>query len=129
MRIFKIIIALSFLTILFGCATGSSIVTGKVRPAISPSEVKIYLDPPSKYETIGIVEASSDVEFSTQAAQDRTINELKSQAAKIGANGVLLLNTGDKSGEMVGFYSGGVFYGGTSETKTAKGKAIFVIQE
>jgi hypothetical protein len=129
MRIFKIIIALFFLTVLFGCATGSSIVTGKVRPAISPSEVKIYLDPPSQYETIGIVEASSDVEFSTQAAQDRVINELKAQAAKIGANGVLLLNTGDKSGEMVWFYSGGVFYGGTSETKTAKGKAIFVIQE
>ena len=129
MRIFKIIIALSFLTVLFGCAKGSSIVTGKVRPAISPSEVKIYLDPQSQYETIGIVEACSDVEFSTQAAQDRAINELKLQAAKIGANGVLLLNTGDKSGEMVGFYSGGVFYGGTSETKTAKGKAIFVIQE
>ena len=129
MRIFKIIIALSFLPVLFGCSTGSSIVTGKVRPAISPDEVKIYLDPPSQYETIGIVEASSDVEFSTQAAQDRTINELKSQAAKIGANGVLLFSTGDKSGDMVGYYSGGVFYAGTSDTKTAKGKAIFVIQE
>ncbi|PIQ93566.1 MAG: hypothetical protein COY75_03130 [Nitrospirae bacterium CG_4_10_14_0_8_um_filter_41_23] len=126
---FKIIIALSFLVVLFGCAIGSSIVTGKVRPAISPGEVKIYLDPPSQYETIGIVEASSDVGFSSQAAQDRAINELKAQAAKIGANGVLLLNTGDKSGEMVGFYSGGIFYAGASETKTAKGKAIFVIQE
>ena len=114
MRVVKIITALFFLTVLFGCATGSSIVTGKVRPAISPSAVKIYLDPPSQYETIGIVEASSDVEFSTQAAQDRVINELKSQAAKIGANGVLLMNTGDKSGEMVGFYSGGIFYAGTS---------------
>ena len=103
--------------------------TGKVRPAISPSEVKIYLDPPSQYETIGIVEASSDAEFSTQAAQDRVINEIKSQAAKIGANGVLLLNTEDKSGEMVGFYFGGVFYAGTSETKAAKGRAISVNQE
>jgi len=129
MRILKIIIALSFLTVMFGCATGSSIVTGKARPAISPSEVKIYLDPPSQYETIGIVEASSDVEFSTQAAQDRVINELKSQASKIGANGVLLMNIGDKSGEMVGFYSGGIFYADASETKTAKGKAIFVVKE
>ncbi len=129
MRMFRIIVALSLLVVLFGCATGSSIVTGKARPAISSSEVKIYLDPPSQYETIGIVEASSDVEFSTQAAQDRAINELKAQAAKIGANGVILLNTGDKSGEIVGFYSGGLFYAGASETKTAKGKAIFVIQE
>lgn len=115
MRIFKIIITLSFLSVLVGCATGSSIVTGKVKPAISPGEVKLYLDPPLRYDTIGIVEASSDVEFSTQAAQDRVINELKVQAAKIGANGVLLINTG--------------FYGGPDETKTAKGKAISVIQE
>jgi hypothetical protein len=129
MRVLKIITILFSLAVLFGCASGSSIVTGKARPAINPSEVKIYIDPPSQYETVGIVEASSDVEFSTQAAQDRTISELKSQAARIGANGVLLMTTGDKSGEMVGFYSGGVFYAGASETKTAKGKAIFVIQE
>ena len=125
----RTIVALSFLVALLGCATGSSIVTGKVRPAISPSEVKIYLDPPSQFETIGIVEASSEVEFSSQAAQDRAINELKKQAAKIGANGVLLLNTGNKSGDMAGFYSGGVFYAGASQTKTATGRAIFVIQE
>ena len=126
MRMFKIAIALLLIGVLFGCATGSAIVTGKARPAISPSEVKIYLDPPSQYETIGIVEASSDVEFSSQAAQDRTISELKSQAAKIGANGIILLHSGEKSSDMVGFYSGGVFYAGTEETKTARGKAIYV---
>jgi len=129
MQTCKLPLALSSLLVLLGCATGSSVVTGNVRPAISPTEVRIYLDPPSKYETIGLVDASSEVEFSTQAAQDRAINELKAQAAKIGANGVLLLNTGDKTGDMVGFVSGGVFYGGATESKTARGRAIFVIQE
>jgi uncharacterized protein YbjQ (UPF0145 family) len=129
MRVAKIITALFFLTILVGCATGSSIVTGKAIPATSLRAVKIYIDPPSQYETIGLVEASSDVELSTQAAQDRAINELKSQAAKIGANGVLLMTAGDKSGGMVGFYSGGIFYAGTTDTKIAQGRAIFVIQE
>ena len=129
MKLFKVAVSVAFLIALFGCATGSSIVTGKVRLAINPSEVKLYLEPPTKYETIGIVEASSEVEFSSQAAQDRAIQELKAQAAKIGANGVLISNTGDKSGDMVGFYSGGVFYAGASETKTARGNAIFVIQE
>jgi|GEM_PF-651514 len=119
MHVYKIITTFFVLIALFGCATGSSIVTGKVRPAINPTEVEIYLDPPLEYDTIGIVEASSDVEFSTQAAQDRVINELKSQAAKIGANGVLLMTTGDV------FYSGG----SGSETKTAKGKAIFVLPQ
>ena len=129
MKMFKAAVSVAFLITLFGCATGSSIVTGNVRPAINPSEVKLYLEPPTKYETIGIVEASSEVEFSSQAAQDRAIHELKAQAAKIGANGVLISNTGNKSGDLVGFYSGGFFYAGASETKTARGNAIFVIQE
>jgi hypothetical protein len=114
---------------LVGCATGSSIVTGSIRPAIDPNDVKLYLKPPLEYETIGIVEASSEVDFSSQAAQDRAIQELKEQAAKIGANGVLITYTGDKSGDVVGFYSGGVFYGDASEVKTARGEAIFVIRE
>ena len=122
----KIIAALIVLIALYGCASGSAIVTGTTRSAISPSEVKIYIDPPEQYETMGIVEASSDVEFSAQAAQDRTINELKAQAAKLGANGVILQHSGDKSGDMVGFYSEGVFYAGTGETKVARGKAIYV---
>lgn len=128
MKMLMAAVSIAFLIALFGCATGTSIVTGKVRPAKNPSEVKLYLEPPTKYETIGIVEASSDVEFSSQAALDRAIQELKAQAAKIGANGVLISNTGDKSSNF-GFYSGGVFYAGTSEAKTARGIAIFVIQE
>ncbi|KAA0445766.1 MAG: hypothetical protein FXV80_02015 [Candidatus Thioglobus sp.] len=129
MKIFRVAVYAVFLTVLFGCATGSSIVTGKIRPAISPSEVKLYLESPIKYETIGIVEASSEVEFSSQAAQDRAIQELKVQAARIGANGVLIKNTGNQSGNMVGFFSGGVFFAGASEVKAAKGYAILVIQE
>ena len=45
-------------------------------------------DPPAKFETIGIVEAASEVGFPRQSAQDQAINELKG-AAKVGANGVL----------------------------------------
>ncbi len=115
-----------FNLIIFGCVTGSAIVTGKARPAIKASFVKIYIDPPHKYETLGIVEASSDIELSSQAAQDRVIVELKRQAARIGANGIILLSTGEKRGDMVGFYSGNLFIAGTEETKTAKGKAIYV---
>ena len=118
-----IMLVLSF--ILFSCSTGSVIITGTVRPAIDPNEVKIYLTAPLQYETIGIVEASSDVEVSRQSAQDRVIDELKKQAAKIGANGVLLINTGERT-------SGGTFIGGvfvTGQTLTGRGEAIYVIQE
>jgi len=129
MKIIRFSVLVALLLIIIGCATGSHIVTGEVRPAIDPNEVKLYLEPPQKYETIGIVEASSDVELSAQAAQDRAIQELKSQAAKIGADGVLITHTGEKSSDTVGFYSDGVFYGGVSEAKVARGRAIFVTQE
>jgi hypothetical protein len=129
MRILQVLASFTLLLTLLGCATGSSIITGEVRPAISPSEVKLYIEPPVKYETIGIVEASSEVELSSQAAQDRAVQELKKQAAQSGANGVLIGNTGTQSGDSVGFYSNGTFYASSSEKKIASGKAIHVIQE
>lgn len=90
--------------------------------------------PVTRYSTVtpstcAIIEASSDVEFSRQAAQDRVINELRNRAARLGANGVLLLSTGSQSGDTVGFFSGNMFYAGASERITAQGRAIFVIQE
>ena len=101
--------------LLFGCSTGSSIVTGQKRAAINPTEVKVYLEPPAQFETIGLVEASDEVAFSTQASQDRVVKELKVQAAKLGANGVLIISTDSKSGEI--------------NKKVAQGKAIFVVRE
>lgn len=63
MRSIKIITLLLLLTLMHSCSSGSAIVTGKTRQAINKDMVKIYLDPPTKYETIGLVEASSTVEF------------------------------------------------------------------
>lgn len=115
--------------IVSSCASGSTVVTGISKPATSPTEIQIYLEPPSKYETIGLVDASSTIELSRQAAQDRVINELKSRASRIGANGILLKQIGSESGESSGFYSGGVFFVTTSNKMTAQAIAIFVIEE
>ena len=139
MQVVKIITAIFFVAFLCGCVTyGSSIVTGEVRPEISPSEVKIYLDPPSHYETIGIVETSREIGFSRQKAQDNVIEDLKKLAAKMGANGVLLTSTTTQSsGSTGGFAVGtsfgnigfGVGSGSTSERIVGQGRAIYVIEE
>lgn len=128
-RVFNTITVFLALVLLFGCATGSSIITGTKRPAINPSEVTIYLDPPAEYETIGIIEVSSEVGFSRQKAQDRAMEALKSRAAKVGANGVLLTNTGSQSVGTAGYYSNGIYYGGSTYKILAQGRAIYVIQE
>jgi len=124
---FKKVVPSLFLLILFSnCSSGSAIITGQARPAVNPEEVKIYIEPPPQYEIIGLIEASSEVEFSTQAAQDRVIKELKEQAAKIGANGIISLNIDSQGKPMYGFCAGAIFYAGQAETKKGKGQAIYV---
>ncbi|MCL1916493.1 MAG: hypothetical protein FWG17_07310 [Desulfovibrionaceae bacterium] len=116
--------------VVVGCTSGSTIITGNIGIAIEPTEVNIYLDPPAKFETIGLLEATSEVGFSRQAAQDRVIEELKTRAAKIGANGVLLIHSGATTKSSVGYTSSsGYFYSTHTDYLSAQGRAIIVINE
>jgi len=111
---------------LAACASGSAIVTGVKRTPIEPSQVKLYLEAPANYEVIGIVNASSDAGWTEQGSQDYAVQELKNQAAKLGANGVLLETTGERTSTAVGGYGTGYFYAIPVTAKTVSGKAIFV---
>ena len=112
--------------ILTACASGSSIVTGKTRTSIDPSQVILYLEPPEKYEVIGIVKASSDSGWTEQDSQDYAVEELKNQAAKLGANGVILTTAGENTSTVVGTYSTGMVYAIPVTSQTVSGKAIYV---
>ncbi len=113
-------------TILTACASGSSIVTGNVRAPIDFNQVKLYLDAPKNYETIGIVKASSDAGWTEQDSQDYAVQELKKQAAKLGANGVLLSAIGENTSAIVGTYSTGGTYVIPVSEQTVTGRAIYV---
>lgn len=126
---------------LVGCASPtSSILIGDARPEIPVEQVKVYLEAPDSYEEIALIEASSDASwsFGEQAKMEAVLKRLKQEAAKVGANGVLLQKTGDKQGESVyvgagsGGYSGNVGFGvsvgkafGLTD-KTGEGIAIYV---
>jgi len=88
--------------------------------------VRIYLDPPVEFEVIGLVSASSDAGWTEQGSVDYAIAELKVQAAKLGANGVLLGATGDKTTTVIGGYGTGFLYAVPVTAKTVQGRAIFV---
>ena len=121
----KIILSISvvlLVVLFFSCASGSSVVTGNQRPAISPDEVVIYAEEPEKYEVIGIVTASSDATGISQKDLDYAIAELKKQAAKIGANGVVLQNVSSSNGS--GLFIGGIFV--NEKSQDVSGKAIYV---
>ena len=88
---------------LAGCSASSSVLVGEARPAIAPEEVVIYTKAPESYEEIALVESSSksSLAFSAQGKMDTMIQRLKEEAAKLGANGVLLQQTGTEQGSTV----------------------------
>ena len=110
---------------LAACASGSAIVTGQTRDPVAPEQVKIYLEPPAAFESIGLVSASSANGMTQQQSLDYAIEELKKQAAKLGANGVLLLSSGENTTTAVGG-QGNHVYSYPVTTKTVQGKAILV---
>jgi hypothetical protein len=99
---------------LAACASGSAIVTGAKRTPLDPSHVRLYAEAPAKYEVIGVVSAKSAAGLTAQGSEDYAVQELKNQAAKLGANGVLLEATGQLA------------YASGSVGQTVTGKAIFV---
>lgn len=130
----KNIIYLALILTLSGCALtrGSGIVTGETRPPTEASQVKLYTSPPANYQEIAIVSADSRNDFMTsQALADAAIERLKKEAAKVGANGVILESAGDKvlgsSGSAIGLQPS--YAVGSSVVRTGKqvkGRAIFV---
>jgi len=122
-----VILPICFL--LTGCfATGTAIVTGQTRPALDPAIVKLFAEPPTKYETIGLVEAKAPVGFDEQEAVNEAILELKNQAANIGADGIILTGSGENSTSTT-YGDANYVYSVVDEEKVVKGKAIVVIQE
>jgi hypothetical protein len=90
---------------LAGCVSSQVAVVGHARPAISADHVQIFLQPPeSPYEQIANLSASSGGSFALTAGGkiDKVIERLKREAAKLGANGLLLHGVGDESAGSVG---------------------------
>ena len=129
-----VICLVAFILVLQGCAS-SSVLVGKARPAISPDKVKLYLTPPAKYEEVALLEASGEYSwaFTNQSQMNAVIDLLKEEAAKLGANGILIRTTGEGSsgyaGSVVGTGKSAVFVGSSAMYKSGTGIAIFVITE
>ena len=115
---------------LSGCATGTTLVTGIKRDAIDFNTVRIYHAAPANYEIVAAVKSSSMWGFGEQHNLDLALEEIKKQAAEIGANGVILQNAGEVttggSGTFIpDGYGGGVFVGGNSSKQVISGTAIY----
>lgn len=83
--------------VISGCASSAVIVTGTVRDPINLNDVKIVTSIPENAEEIAIIKASSDAGFTEQQCYDYVVKELKSRAARLGGNAILIENMGSKN--------------------------------
>ena len=124
------------LSLIIGCVPVSHIVVGETRAPIHPSNVKIYLDYPEEYEKIALIDAGSNfafkdpvILFDWQRKMDKAMERLKIEAAQLGANGILIVNT-DTNNIIQSVRSDGE--GGTqvssSTEKYVKAIAIYVLE-
>ena len=125
----RLLLIFIFVFTLVGCATGSALVTGQTRPAIEDHlSVKVLTQMPVGAEEIAIVKASSDAGWTEQGSLDYAVEELKKQAAKLGANAVVITGR-DSSSEV---YSVPVYNSspiiGSSSTEIVQGVAIWVVK-
>ncbi|MBV8911323.1 MAG: hypothetical protein JOZ89_11250 [Gammaproteobacteria bacterium] len=136
----RLLLVSLFVWVAASCSTTSHVLLGTPRPPISPESVRIYMQPPPKYEQIAMVSASSQgsLALTGQQNMDKAMQRLKTEAAKLGANGVLLQGVHDTQSSSIGAGGGGASYGPRSATgvgvggsfgltsKAAQGLAIYV---
>lgn len=125
MRISSIgmMIAILSVAVISGCAEGTAVVTGQKRAAISSEQVQLYSEAPKvPYEVIALVNANSGNGWTDQQSIDYAVEELKNQAAAVGANGVILGQPGSQTGGFI--MSGNVAI--PYDEQTVSGSAIFV---
>lgn len=136
--------ALACLIVALAACESSHILIGTMRPAIAASDVTLYATPPiARYERIAILETSSkrSIAFTEHEKAEVVLDRLRAEAARLGANGVLLRAVADQPdgsvetglGSSLNGVHGTVGLGwGTSSAKSIKigrGVAIYVIPD
>lgn len=131
---------LSFAGALVACATSSEVLTGAPRPPISPAAVRVYTQAPEHFEEIAVLSASRKSVSSAggERAIAKMIEAMRTQAAQLGANGLLLEDFSDADPLAIGTAVGSqtethnasinVGVGGSLGVvkKMAKARAIFI---
>jgi hypothetical protein len=118
---------------LAGCASKALPSSGPRAPT-SPQAVKLYQKPPYRYERLGLVSVpvDADVKWDASGNSDAGFDRLKEEAARRGANGLLLqVDRSQYDGRvLVGYHFTDyqVPYKDTTP-RTAVAEAIYVVKE
>ena len=102
------------LSVLASYVSASTVMVGDPRPPTDPNNVKVYMETPRHFDRIAIIRKGSGGSwaFSDQSQVDEAIAKIRIEAAKVGANGILLqvIETDSRGGVGIGI--GGFGLGG-----------------
>jgi hypothetical protein len=117
--------------LIIACAPSSHILIGTPRPAISPADVRVFTTPPPQAEQIALLDAHSDSVFGPggQKAIDKVIDRLKTQAAQLGANGIVLGDVSDRQTGSIGTGVGSGSYSGNSAVGVGVGGSLGIYKK
>jgi hypothetical protein len=134
------VVPVCLIAVLAACAGSTQVLTGAPHPPISPAEVRVYTQAPQSFEEIAVLGASKSSVSSEggERAIAHMIESMRIQAARLGANGLLLEDFSDSDPVAVGTGVGSQTYthnasislgiGGSLGVvkKAARARAIFV---
>lgn len=110
-----------------GVTHETSVLVGTPRAPTTTEQVRLYSSPPKKYTEIALIFSDAAYDFmDTQEWLDTAVFNAKSEAAKIGANGILINRLG---GLRVAGSSFFLIQPSIARDELVSGKAIYVTEE
>jgi hypothetical protein len=122
---------ISFVFALAACATSSEVLIGAPRSPISPAEVRVYTQAPQSFEAIALLGATRESVSSAGAerAIAKMIESMRVQAARLGANGLLLEDFSDSGPVSVGTGVGSQTYTHNASINVGVGASLGVTKK
>ena len=130
-RMFAAVALLMALCITAGCASKSKSAGPRVLAATTPEQVKIYQTAPKKYEPLAVLvlEIKPEYRWDHRGNANAAFDEMKRQAAALGANGLLLQAPPGQTTALALAGNYGEFYEvpmTTAKPRSAVAQAIYV---
>jgi hypothetical protein len=105
----------------------TSVLVGTPRAPTTPEQVSLYTSPPKKYTEIALIFSDAPYDFmDTQEWLETAVLNAKTEAAKIGANGILLTRLGAFRVRGSSFF---LIQPSLARDELVSGKAIYVTEE
>jgi hypothetical protein len=116
---------------LASCATSSQVLTGVPRSPILPAAVKVYTQAPQRFEEIAVLGASRKSVSSAggERAIAKMIEAMRTQAAQLGANGLLLEDFSDSDPVAIGTGVGSQTFTHNASIDVGVGGSLGVIKK